>query len=699
MSDLSGDSPFPGLRPFGEADSSLFFGRAAAAHSLLANWLENRCVVVYGPSGSGKSSLLRAGVLPLLSSLDVDVLPMGRVRPDPHREGQAAARSDPKINPFAAALLSSWSGAGGPASLPPTLRTCLAGGRAQDAAGAGAGAGAGASAGSGPNRPVLAAVDQFEELLAPRTPALDPLREQLAALLANAAAALPDLRLLLVIRENHLEAFAPYEAALAAEVGVARVRIRPLDRRSAITALTEPVRRTGRSLSPDAAAAWVDDLITSPVMDAGGTRSVLVSDMVQPAYLQLAATALWRGAWVRTETGGPDPSLGGGQVDAVLRGYLTQVVVEEAHRRDLDDGAVRRWLARTFVTERGRRASVDEGIATTAGMPTALLAALAERYVLVCEWRAGSRRFELFDDRLIPPLQAAVPDWSVAEASAAAIGASDYLQAALISRADGDLEAARLHVGEVLRHEAAHPRTRAQAVLLRAGLDDAQGQLDQAERGYREAAELFASLPDAEASGSALAAAARLLLRTGRLGAALEALQAASAQMPSDPGVQIDLARALWYSGQRWAAAAIFSAALTLEPASATALAERGRLRVELGDNAAALADLDRAVRLASDAPEPAGAAEAAETRAAHALALARLGRPGPASAEMTAVLDDAPDNGPVLWCAAGVFRVIGDEPRADDLLRRALRAREPALLPHQRQDVVRMLRYSGAMA
>ncbi|WP_261554209.1 nSTAND1 domain-containing NTPase [Frankia tisae] len=689
-------SPFPGLRPFTEIDSTLFFGRTAAAHTLVAKWLENRLVVVYGPTGAGKSSLLQAGVLPQLSPKVAEVLPVGRISPVPVAAGLGVPPSSRAANPFAESVLRTWSGAGSTSTLPPVLRDRL-GGRGpspesrQQAA--------------DPNRPILAAVDQFEDFFAPGTSYLDPLREQFMTMLGEAVAALPNLRLLLVIRQNLRAHLAPYEAALAGGEGVARIRVGALDRRSAITAYAEPMRQAGLPLSPGSAVACIDELLRSRVVDAAGTTSVLTADAVPPAYLQLVAAALWRDMADRGVSLGPGTMEPTALVDTALGGHLTQVIVTEAERYDLDAGDVRRWLIRTFVTERGRRATVDEGIVTTAGMPNALLVALSERYVLASEWRSGSRRFELFDDRLIPPLQAAVPDWPVAGASAAEIGAVDYLQAALISLADGDLAAARVHVDEALRRDAEHPRTRAQAVMLRADLDDAQGRIEQAERGYRKAAQLYESLSDAESSGRALAAAGRLLLRVGRLSSAAEDLQSASARLPAELDVQTDLARALWYSGQRWAAAAIFSTVLTIAPLTPAALAGRGQLRVELGDDAAALDDLDRAVRLGSDSPDaadpggPTDSGDTTEIRAARALALARLGRSATAAEETSAVLDDAPDSGPVLWRAAGVLRAIGDDTQAADLLERALLARAPALLAYQREQVHRMLRRPEAMA
>ncbi|MGO4261816.1 nSTAND1 domain-containing NTPase [Lysobacter sp. TAB13] len=64
-------SPYVGLRSFDEAHAGVFFGRSRATAELLATLREQmdsqrRFVLVSGASGCGKTSLLRAGVMPLL---------------------------------------------------------------------------------------------------------------------------------------------------------------------------------------------------------------------------------------------------------------------------------------------------------------------------------------------------------------------------------------------------------------------------------------------------------------------------------------------------------------------------------------------------------------------------------------------------------------------------------------------------------
>jgi hypothetical protein len=64
-STLTGN-PYPGLPSFQERDSDRFFGRDEEIEQLLVVLSSHRFVTVLGVSGCGKSSLVRAGVIPLL---------------------------------------------------------------------------------------------------------------------------------------------------------------------------------------------------------------------------------------------------------------------------------------------------------------------------------------------------------------------------------------------------------------------------------------------------------------------------------------------------------------------------------------------------------------------------------------------------------------------------------------------------------
>jgi WD40 repeat protein/DNA-binding SARP family transcriptional activator len=59
--------PFKGLAPFGAADAAFFFGRERVVDALVAHLAGASFLGLVGPSGSGKSSLLQAGLLPALA--------------------------------------------------------------------------------------------------------------------------------------------------------------------------------------------------------------------------------------------------------------------------------------------------------------------------------------------------------------------------------------------------------------------------------------------------------------------------------------------------------------------------------------------------------------------------------------------------------------------------------------------------------
>jgi energy-coupling factor transporter ATP-binding protein EcfA2 len=61
-----GTNPFPGLRPFQTDEYRFFFGRGAASQELLTRLQHSRFLSIIGASGSGKSSLIQAGLIPAL---------------------------------------------------------------------------------------------------------------------------------------------------------------------------------------------------------------------------------------------------------------------------------------------------------------------------------------------------------------------------------------------------------------------------------------------------------------------------------------------------------------------------------------------------------------------------------------------------------------------------------------------------------
>jgi WD40 repeat protein len=85
-------SPFRGLAPYTEDDAGWFFGRDEQVRIVATNLMSARVTILYGESGVGKTSLLRAGVVPAL-------------RTEAERDAGATGRVD-----FAVALHNRWQG-------------------------------------------------------------------------------------------------------------------------------------------------------------------------------------------------------------------------------------------------------------------------------------------------------------------------------------------------------------------------------------------------------------------------------------------------------------------------------------------------------------------------------------------------------------------------------------------------------------
>jgi hypothetical protein len=124
--DVPVGNPFRGLASFNVADAPLFFGRAQAraeVHALLMNQVDRgrAAVLILGPSGSGKSSLAKAGLLADLQA-ESAVSPHRLIRHAIVRIGDAGGR------PFRALAEALYNDA-----LPELASDQLPGGRFQDA--------------------------------------------------------------------------------------------------------------------------------------------------------------------------------------------------------------------------------------------------------------------------------------------------------------------------------------------------------------------------------------------------------------------------------------------------------------------------------------------------------------------------------------------------------------------------------------
>jgi tetratricopeptide (TPR) repeat protein len=638
--------PYPGGRPFSSEDIDFFFGRAKDAEDLVGLWQDNPLTLAMGPTGSGKTSLLVAGALPLVHYGRGEVLPPGRIS---YGTGYPLAAL-PEHNPFTLSLLRSW--------VPGEPVTRLVGLTVRDFIHRRAGRHDG---------PILAAIDQAEDLLADSGLRSKHRREFLEDL-ATAVREEPQLRLLLLIRASAADEFSQ---ALG---DGSRYSVAALTPESAIEAVTEPAEQAGRTFAPGAAEELLTDLRTSYINVADGKERWAIAHSVHPALLQFVCAQLW-------DSLSPDLNVitsrdvrAYGDVDRLLANYCGRAIAAVADEHRLKARRLQSWLTRMFVTSVGTCGTVYEGVVDTGGMPNAVLRALEDSHLLSSERHSGSRWYRLASERLIEPLRHAALDQP---APADTVG----LLAAERALTLGDLDLAARHGEEVLLTAPLDDfPLRAEANSLLGNVAHERGKLAEAEGYYREAAGFFEAAQDTGAVAQEYAAVGQTLLAQGRLGAAVNELEVAVRRLPNDYVVRAELAWAHWQRGEAGAAEAIFSDILAEDAGNAGALRGRGEILADIGRGREAMRDLSRTVP--HDKPS---------TRAARGLALAEIGDHVGAVKEIEAALEQAPRNGPVLLYAARAEALGGHQVAAADLAEQAIYATDPPLPLHQHDAAVKL--------
>lgn len=642
--------PYVGLRAFRQQDRGLFFGREREAREIATLWQADRLTVLYGASGVGKTSLLHAGVLPFLGSDRVDVLPVGRIAPDP----ALLVTTAPVRSVYVLSLLSSWSAAP-PAELADlTVRDYLD---------------------RRPARvdryddpiPTLISIDQAEEMFT-GAPYRESDLEEFVAQLADALQAHTGLRLLLSMRQEYLASIVPFERVLG-QGSRSWFHLLPFRREAALEATRRPLEGTDRRFGENAAELLVDDLQTVTIHSEQGEKTVLRVSGVEPVQLQVVCSALWESLPPDVHEITADHVRLHANVDRFLAGFCRRMLREVAERHNVPEGSIRSWLKRTFITEHGTRGTAYEGLHQTSGMPNAVVRSLEDCHILKAEYRAGARWYELQHDRLIAAIRHTDPE--------------TFLQAArtALSRAQWT-HARELTEDAVRTAEFDDLGVRAEAEAIFGDVSVGTGDPETAWRRYDAAAEMFAVLQRADGVGRVLAAKGRLSLSLGDYSTAVSALSAAVARVPSDMSAQTALAQALWHVGQPRSALIVLNGALAVGgDALLDALALRGVILADLDQPVAALRDLD----LVRQHQQPA-------TLAARALALALAGRFDAAEQEAADAIANAGSNGPVLLRAARIRVILGNAVAGADLAARAIRADDPALPEHLREQARRLL-------
>jgi len=654
------DGPYPGPRPFRQADRGVFFGRDGDAKLLADWWRTNNLTYAVGPAGRGKTSLLHAGIWPLLTNGQHKVLPPGSLS-----FGAAFPLTAlPAHNPYQLALLRSWSAG--------EAATKLAGLSVRDFVGAIPG-----------SQPILAAIDPIDEL-AGSGGARQRHRRDFLAELSGALSSDPRLHLLIVGREQAI--------ALAAQVlgNGLRHEIRALTGQQAVEAVSGPMMAAGRRFADGAAEKLVKELMTSRLAGRNGAEQYVTADLVEPPLLQMTCAHLWGSL---PPDGSPvtiQDVRSYADVDQALTAWTSAVISQVADDFDLSPKRLATWLAEAFITEIGTRGRQYEGVSATALMPNVVAASLEDRHLLTSSVQSSSRWYELISDRLVEPvrqLAATLPSYDLVERGDD--GTGDRLLTAERALAAGELELAKRQATTLLRH-VTESRTRSSsegfallggAYSLLGNVACETGRPEEAEKQFREAMRHFAAASDSQAVGYQLTAIGQLLLEQDQADKAVDAFAGAVTRVPNDLAIRVFYATALWQLGQSRAAVAVLTDALSIDGDHTGALLTRGEILADLGEAREAMRDLDRVPGEGRPV-----------TRAARGLALAELGQRQAARREIEEAIEGGERSGPALLYAARAFALIGDMIASEEIARLAADATDPPLSWRQRETARKLV-------
>jgi formylglycine-generating enzyme required for sulfatase activity len=337
--------PFRHLAPFTEADR--LYGRDREIATLVEHVLFRRAVVYTAPSGTGKTSLLRAGLVPRLASLGVECVYIachGREPPDLARaiwpEGDTAAAA-------AAARIET------------------------------------------EGKRLVVVVDQVEAALA-STGFAAALRE-----LENATAKL-ELGVVFSVREDVL---ASLLAHLESQHNV--LRLGPLSPEAAREAIVGPLIERRVMIEEPLLAALLADLQRAASLLAAEMRWS-AQQAVYPPHLQLACSSLFDQLAPGEEVLAPRHYEQLGGLDEIVRDYLDRVLETELPGHQVP--TARRVLLALVDSDRARAVRTDAELAVLAGDDiTPVLEALRLRGIVVpLRARNGEPAWELVHDSLVP---------------------------------------------------------------------------------------------------------------------------------------------------------------------------------------------------------------------------------------------------------------------------------------------------------
>ena len=379
-------TPFVGPRPFKREDAAIFFGRTDEAHELLSLVVAEREVLLYAQSGAGKTSLLNAGLRPLLETEGFEVLPVVRVR---YRSSQER-ETEHIANVYVFNVLTSWSALACKVTqlntvnlaeflneLPPQLDK------------------------EGLPRPRVLIFDQFEELFTfypERVGDRHGFFEQVRDALGKNRL----LRVIFAMREEYIAELTPYATILPEKLRT-RFRLERLREPAALQAVTEPLTHSRFCFAPGVAEKLIADLLQ---VNLGDKAHPVRGEYVEPVQLQVVCDALCRRLPPNTSVITIEHLQNFGNVNEALANFYKGCLKETTRTTHVWGSRLQRWFGEKLITPEGVRDAVRQSQKETGGLPNRAVQKLEELHLIRGEERPGRGRwYELTHDRFIGPIQ------------------------------------------------------------------------------------------------------------------------------------------------------------------------------------------------------------------------------------------------------------------------------------------------------
>jgi len=366
--------PFVGLRPFRRSEAPLLFGRTDDTRRILNLVLSNPLTVVYGASGVGKTSLLRACLAQDLDDEDAVVVTFDRWSAQNVFEalvgeieaeiGDAPWAGSPEGEPSirdVADWIDKWT-------------------RRED-------------------RPVVLVLDQFEQALVRATPGLD----QVGRLLATAARSATELATVISLREEFVGALDglrdwgidPYRTTY---------RLAPLDRACTAQVVTASVEAVKATVEPDFVEALLDEIRTEK--DNDDTAGVVGAPEYPLVYVQLICRELWDRWAAHSGRMTLDHYERAGRRDGIMARYLdTWTEGFSPTHRDVMRRAIRFFAPENGVKVAFEVSALAEAVEAEEGDVEHVVSSLKRRFVFRERGSPRGVSYELFHDALIPVLR------------------------------------------------------------------------------------------------------------------------------------------------------------------------------------------------------------------------------------------------------------------------------------------------------